>query len=40
MMIPRHTGRDEEVPSLVIYTPIIDFDWPFLLKTIRTIDSL
>ena len=32
MMISRHTGRDKRVPSLVIYAPIIDFDWAVIVK--------
>ena len=31
-MIWRHTGRDEGVPSLVIYAPIIDFDWAVFVE--------
>ena len=28
----RHTGRDERFPSLVIYTPNIDFDWAVFVE--------
>ena len=40
MNILRHTGRDEQVPSLVIYAPIIDFDWAMFVEDNQNNTSL